>query len=41
MFDQPGIGLEDLAWIHRDKFVHYVQLAHAPLRSTGLASLAA
>ena len=29
MFDQPGIGVEDLAWIHRDQFVHYVQLAHA------------
>ena len=29
MFDRPGIGVEDLAWIHRDQFVHYVQLAHA------------
>ncbi len=29
MFDGPGIGVEDLAWIHRDQFVHYVQLAHA------------
>ena len=29
MFEQPGIGVEDLAWIHRDQFVHYVQLAHA------------
>ena len=29
MFDQPGIGVEDLAWIHRDQFVHYVQMAHA------------
>jgi hypothetical protein len=29
MFDQPGIGVEDLAWIHRDQFVHYLQLAHA------------
>ena len=29
MFDQPGIGVEDLAWIHRDQFVHYVQRAHA------------
>ncbi len=29
MFDQPGIGIEDLPWIHRDQYVHYVQLAHA------------
>ncbi|MBA2529269.1 MAG: hypothetical protein H0V19_04805 [Euzebyales bacterium] len=29
MFDRPGIGVEDLAWIHRDQFVYYVQLAHA------------
>jgi hypothetical protein len=29
MFDQPGIGVEDLAWIHREQFVHYLQLAHA------------
>lgn len=29
MFDQPGIGIENLAWIHRDQFVHYVDLAHA------------
>jgi hypothetical protein len=29
MFDRPGIGVEDLDWIHRDQFVHYVQLAHA------------
>lgn len=29
MFSQPGIGVEDLAWIHRDQFVHYVELAHA------------
>lgn len=28
MFDEPGIGVEDLAWIHRDQFVHYVELAH-------------
>lgn len=28
MFDQPGIGVEDLPWIHRDQFVHYVDLAH-------------
>jgi hypothetical protein len=28
MFDRPGIGVEDLAWIHRDQFVHSVQLAH-------------
>ncbi len=27
MFDRPGIGVEDLPWIHRDQFVHYVQLA--------------
>lgn len=29
MFDRPGIGLDDLAWIHRDQYVHYVELAHA------------
>jgi hypothetical protein len=29
MFDEPGIGVEDLAWIYRDQYVHYVQLAHA------------
>ena len=29
MLSQPGIGLEDLPWIHRDQFVHYVELAHA------------
>ena len=29
MFDRPGIGIEDLPWIHRDQFVHYLQLAHA------------
>jgi hypothetical protein len=29
MFSQPGIGIEDLPWIHRDQFVHYVELARA------------
>jgi hypothetical protein len=29
MFSQPGIGIEDLPWIHRDQFVHYVELAYA------------
>lgn len=29
MFSQPGIGIEDLPWIHRDQFVHYIELAHA------------
>ena len=29
MFDRPGIGIEDLPWIHRDQFVHYIQVAHA------------
>jgi len=29
MFDQTGIGIHDLAWIHRDQFVHYVQFAYA------------
>ena len=29
MFDRPGIGIDDLPWIHRDQFVHYIQLAHA------------
>lgn len=27
MFEQPGIGLDDLAWIQRDQFVHYVTIA--------------
>lgn len=27
MFDRPGIGIDDLPWIHRDQFVHYIQLA--------------
>ena len=29
MFDGPGITIDDLPWIHRDQFVHYLQLAHA------------
>ena len=29
MFHRPGIGLDDLPWIHRDQYVHYVELAHA------------
>lgn len=29
MFDKRGIGPEDLAWIHRDQFVHYVGQARA------------
>ena len=29
MFDRPGIDLDDLVWIHRDQFVHYLQLAFA------------
>ncbi len=28
MFDRAGIGIEDLPWIHRDQFVHYIQLAY-------------
>jgi hypothetical protein len=28
VFDHPGIGIEDLPWIYRDEFVHYVELAH-------------
>lgn len=28
MFDQPGITLDDLEWIQRDEFVHYLTLAH-------------
>ncbi len=28
MFDRAGIGIEDLPWIHRDQFVHYLQLAY-------------
>lgn len=29
MFDRSGIGVEDLVWIHRDQFVHYVLMAYA------------
>ena len=29
MFDHAGIGVDDLQWIHRDQFVHHVELAHA------------
>ena len=29
MFERSGIAIDDLAWIHRDQFVHYVELAHA------------
>lgn len=29
MFDQPGIGMEDLAWIQRDQFTHYVSMARS------------
>lgn len=29
MFDGSGITIDDLAWIQRDEFVHYVELAHA------------
>ena len=29
MFDLRGVGVEDLAWIHRDQFVHYTELAHS------------
>lgn len=29
MHGPPGIGLQDLAWIQRDQFVHYVSLARA------------
>lgn len=29
MFDLPGISVDDLPWIHRDQFVHYIELAHA------------
>lgn len=28
MLDRPGIAMDDLAWIHRDEFVHYIELAH-------------
>ena len=28
MFERPGIGIEDLPWIHRDQFIHYLGLAH-------------
>ena len=28
MFDEPGISLDDLPWIHRDQFVYYVEMAH-------------
>lgn len=29
MFQLPGIGQDDLPWVHRDEFVHYLELAHA------------
>lgn len=29
MLDGTGIGVEDLAWIHRDQFVHYLAGARA------------
>ena len=29
MFDGHGITTDDLGWIQRDQFVHYVELAHA------------
>ena len=29
MFDLPGISVDDLPWIHREEFVHYVELAYA------------
>lgn len=34
MFEQPGIGIDEMAWIQRDQFVYYVELAHA-LGDTG------
>jgi hypothetical protein len=29
MLDRTGIGVDDLAWIHRDQFVHYLTVAQA------------
>ena len=29
MFDSPGISVDDLPWIHREEFVHYIALAYA------------
>lgn len=30
MFDEPGIDLgSDLAWIQRDQYVYYLEMAHA------------
>ena len=29
MFDESGITSDDLGWIQRDQFVHYVELAYA------------
>lgn len=29
MISRAGIGVDDLAWIQRDQFVHYVTLARA------------
>lgn len=29
MFDRAGIAAEELAWIQRDQFVYYVELAYA------------
>lgn len=28
MFDRNGVGIDDLAWIRRDQYVHYTTLAH-------------
>ena len=28
MFDRSGISTDDLSWIQRDEFVHYVELAY-------------
>lgn len=29
MFDQPGIGIDDIAWIQRDQFVYYLEMERA------------
>ncbi len=28
MFEEPGIGVDDLTWIQRDQFVYYVEMEH-------------
>ncbi len=34
MVEAAGVGLDDIAWIQRDEFIYYVEMAHA-LRDAG------